>query len=120
MDDGVYRVLNEIESTETIGLSRLALSGLAIHRTWDVENTDDGNIVPFTLEFRRGDFDVGHEFASMDGRDCLNRKILVIAHCIDCILIVIVVFIKDLFENLISDKIWRRFYLFRLISLVQM
>lgn len=80
MNDCVDRVLDEVEPAETVRFFGLTLSGLLVHRTRDIKDTDDSDIVSFELEFRRGDFDIGHEFASVKRGDCFDREILVIDH----------------------------------------
>lgn len=80
MYDGVDRVFYKIESTESIRLSGLTLSGLTVHGAGDVKDADDCNSITFGFEFWRGDLDVGHEIATIEGGECLESEILVVVH----------------------------------------
>lgn len=95
MNDGVDGMFDEVEPTESIRLSGLALSGLAIHGAWDVKDANDGDSIPFSFEFWRSDFDIGHEIASVESGDGLESEIFVV-HEMRWFVIDYKWFIKDL------------------------
>lgn len=94
-------MLDKIESAEAVGLGWLSLGGLGVHGAWDIQDTDDGNIVSFPLKFRRGNLEVGHEFELIKRWDCLNRKALVVVHSMFVLIMIKMSFIKDLYHVMI-------------------